>query len=482
MEINDFYKSILESTGVKIGDDGLVSVSLGKDEAGNEKLIPYEVGKERKSMRRLALPINDVLRSADWKSVIAFHPMSENILKGESPILKCLNSLMVARLGSVALRLMGQLLYIGANTSYHGKLTPKQSELLIHLQNANESTIKVFNRLIDKIRLVPVENEEDTRLLKIFLKRGGVWKGSKRARVAVVNFPLLEEFAKGDNTIYGVKMSNKDKECILNLINFIFPEAGDVDGYSFGSDSQIAPYFHALLHAYGNVAGRLNSIVKEFKKHLKDADELTTDLSWVSVAADLTPYRSSIPSLDGNEGDVEDRPAEMEAPKQITAAAIGQSIANAAASTPVRQQPVVPVAQPQQVVQAPAPIVEQQVQQPVSTGSGLLAAACANNTGVKVNPNGTVDFTSVVASNPMLQQQQLMLQQQAMGMLQPTTGNGGYAGYHRGVNVSQPQWPMQNMMQMPVVQQPVYQQQPMMVQQPVMGGFPVMGGTAYPGV
>ena len=474
MEINDFYKSILESTGVRIGDDGLVSVSLGKDEAGKETLVPYEVGKGGKGMRRLALPIPQILQGADWKSVIAFHPMSENILKGESPVLKCLNNLMAARLASTALRLAGQLLYIGANTSYHGKLTPKQSELLVHLQNANEGTIKVFNRLIGKIRLVPMDGMEDTRLLKIFLKRGGTWKGTKRARVAVVNFPLLDEFAKGENTIYDVKMSNKDRETLLNLMNYIFPEASDVDGYSFGSDSQIAPYFHALLHAYGNVAGRLNAVVKEFKKHLKDADELTTDLSWMSLAADLAPYRSSIPSLDGNDGEVEDRPAEMEQPKQINAASFGASVAAAAAATPIRSAEQ-PTAVQVPVVQS-APVVQPQAT--VQSSGGLLGAACAAApSGVKVNPNGTVDFTSVVASNPMLQQQMAIQQQQAMGMMQPmAVGTGGYAGYNRGVNVMQPQWPMQGMMQMPMLQQPA------MVQQPMMGGFPIVGGSAYPGV
>lgn len=430
MELLELYKSILESIGSSVDEKGLVSI------VGESQNTPNEIGD-----KRLVLPTSDILRAGDWRHCIAFHPMSENILRGESVVIKNLRLLMNLRLTTTAVKLASQLLGIAANTAYHGKLTPKQSEFLSAVPDASEKTVRLFDKVIQKLII-----DGEYRLVSIYLKRGGTWHGSKRSRVAVVSFPIMDEFEKDERNIFGVTMSGKEKETILNLINFIFPNGNDLEEYSYGSDSQCAPYFHALLKAYVNVADRLNSITKKFKAHLDDVDELMIKTDWAAAADDLAKYRDIIPTLAGNDGESEQKVEPTVNPVSAMRQAALQAAANVSGTI---APPPPPAAKPQVI----APVATL----PTPTGYGLLNPT-PQPVAPRVNSNGAIDFNSIVAGNPMLQQQQMMMQ---MPMQQP--GSGGYNGYVRGQNPNQPQWPpqmmpMQNNAWLPQPQQSFVQQ------------------------
>lgn len=288
MDIQQLYKAIAEALGLVSDDEGLLSF------VGEDELIPAMVGGER-----LALPTAERLRSGDWHGVMAFHPLSEHVLRGESPVLKKIRAGINLRLAIVLRSLMSQFTELGADTSRHAKLSPKASELLSAIKDVDDKSVAAMEKIIEVTR-----EGGPQKVVSIYLKRGGVLKDQKYSRVAVVSFPILEAFNEGDGThILGVKVRRKDHAAFQALFEYILPGSEDLETYSAGSKSADAPYFDALMHAFYNVAKRLNEVVRIHKKQLDNADELTTDVSWIESFADLSVYRDVIPPLNGNMGD-----------------------------------------------------------------------------------------------------------------------------------------------------------------------------------
>ena len=353
MDINLLYKSIAEAVGLKADENGLLFMDI------DGQHLPCEL-----SGKRLALPTPAVLKDADWEHVVAFHPLSENVLRGESPVLKKLRVLMNLRVTYVMSKLLERLLDIAADHDYHKKLSPTAAEFLTRVPNADEKTVKALDKILDSLELTG-----DRRLVSIYLKRGGQLGGDKFSRVAVTSFPILDQFETDDHEIFGVKMRGKDKETIANLFNYLIPNGNNLELYSAGSNSATAPYFHCLVQAYVKLAKRLNAVVRVFKKHLEHADELTIGTDWETLIEDLSIYRDLIPSLSGNEGEVvtgADAAVVTEEPKSglsrlaqqasvASSGTIGISSPAPAAPAPVASQPAAPVSAPVATVGATAP-------------------------------------------------------------------------------------------------------------------------------
>lgn len=353
MDINLLYKSITAAVGLQADEHGLLSMDI------DGQLLPCEL-----SGKRMALPTRTVLSQADWEHVVAFHPLSENVLRGESPVLKKLRVLMSLRVTYVLTKLMERLLEIAADHDYHKKLSPTAAEFLTRVPNADEKTVKALDKILDSLELTG-----DRRLVSIYLKRGGSLGGDKFSRVAVTSFPILDQFENDDHEIFGVKMRGKDKETIANLFNYLIPNGNNLEAYSAGSNSATAPYFQSLSMAYAKLAKRINTVVRVFKKHLADADQLTIETDWESMITDLDVYRDLIPSLSGNEGEVvsgAEAAVVAETPKsdaisrlaqQASVATSGTVSAPAPAAAPamVTNQPAGPVSAPVASVAAAAP-------------------------------------------------------------------------------------------------------------------------------
>ena len=296
MQILETYKAILASMGVHPDADGLLSFYY------NDDVTPIKIDD-----LRLTLPSPARLSSGDWHNLIAFHPLSENLVRGESPVLRKFKMIINVRLTSILADLLHQFTETAADTARHKTLSPKEQEMLSHLSEVDEKSLEAFDKIISTL-----SPDGSCRIINVFLKRrGGVYKGEKVARKAVVTFPILSEFDNGDNTVYGVKLRKKDFAALESLLRYIVPDGDDIDAYSGAAGtSMFAPYFDSLLKAYINVAKRLNDVIDIHRKHLDNADSLYTDLSWVPKVADLTIYRNAIPALPGNEGDIDEPPPE----------------------------------------------------------------------------------------------------------------------------------------------------------------------------
>ncbi len=425
MQITDLYKAILASMNVIADENGLLSLKYM--DSTHRVLV---------NGKRLTLPTDELLRIGDWSNLQPFHPLSENLLReGESPVGKKLKTLINLRLGTIVTDLMSQFIQLGFDTKSHAKLSPKAQELLSHIQEVDEKTVAAVDKILEA-----VSEEGPSKIINIYLKRGGKYRGEKVARLAVVSFPIItDEFERNDGVIYGVKLRKKDYAAVLGLLKYILPDCDDLEAYNAPSNSLEAPYFDALIHAYINVARRLNEVVKIHKKQLENAEELTIDLSWADAVENLAAYRGLIPTLAGNEGEV----AEKDTP------------------APVRPIPTIAAPAPKAPATPIAPKVEEAKPSTFNTSfrADSLNVPTMAPTPVAAAPVAKIagrgaDFNEVLranAANTMRAQQQFHQQMtqpawvSAGQPVQPAVPVGSYAGLHRGVPVAPTTYGYQNM-------------------------------------
>lgn len=430
MKIHDLYAAILKVAKRVVNDDGTISQVFG--------------GKSEPSLvkgKRLVAPTREHLSNSDWSNRVVFHPLSENILRGESAVLEdfrhALNIRMNWTIGLVAY----QMLMIAASTDEHSKLSPYQSEYLRFVKNANEkTTLPTFKKLM---QAMPLEQTQKA-FVSLYLKRSGSINGRRYSRVGVVNFPLYQELCKPDvKEIWGVKFANKkDPETIKALLEHMFPGIGEEHSYSRGSDSGVAPYLDALMKSIMSVGAAVNDQIDLFSdifaantsedddahpKNLRINDE------WVSTFDNLDvmiPEIRLIPMQAGNDGAI---------PKTQPAQAPAAAAAPVAAAAPASPLPAAlsgnnwnqPQPQPTPSVFAVAAATPG----PIHTGRGL-------------------DFDSLLRSNQALAQAVGGVsapqsngwgggqpQQRTPSWAQPT-GNGWQGGNNGGGNM--PSWAQSN--------------------------------------
>ncbi len=400
MNIIDLYKSILECGNLTTDKDGYVSVKI----TNSPVLI---------SGKRLVLPTQKQLTSNNWQEEIKFHPLSENILRGESEIITKLRSVFNIRLNYTFAAIAQNLFSIVASTAEHHLLNPEQSEMLSAIQEVDETTLDLFN----KITIAAIKDSPEKAFINVFLKRGGTINGKKYSRVGVVTFPLYEELKNAEqDTIYGIKLRVKDKLAIKQLFEYILPNLDVAESYNFGTDSNIAPFLHALMGTVLNVGSKFNDVLELFSKEIDDSEMLLFASDWVPTfenLGEMLPQIRLIPTQIGNEGSV--KLTEAVTPQ---VAPVQQPV-----QQPLAYQPV--VAQPTQTYQPPAPVAQpwQHPQQQV-----YQQPQPVQQNGIVVTSDG-VDFNSVLRTKPQIAAmgmnvgQQMMFQPQMNQQANPRWAN-----------------------------------------------------------
>lgn len=283
------YRALLASIGITEDAQGLLSIrSCGID-------APVMC-----TGKRLVMPTREVLRAANWGDWIAFHPLSESIIRKESVVVSKLRQLINLRIGSNIGLLMAEILGIASDTKNHNQLSPKQADMLTVIPDVDEKTCKAWSDITELLQSRP-----ECRLANIYLKAGGHVDNTPFRRAAIVTFPILDELESKELSIWGIAMRKRDKQAIAAAMRWLLTPTGstEIPNYSFGSNDDTAPYFHALVHAYGDVAKRLNAVAYLWRKPLGDFyKEIHCDLDWVDDFKDLTVYKGAIPNLAGNAG------------------------------------------------------------------------------------------------------------------------------------------------------------------------------------
>lgn len=260
------YKSMLNYAGLKTDKDGFIYASLG----GKKRMIEVQD-------RSLVLPTSEQLRSFNSDEKTVFHPLAENILeRGEPPIIKKFKEVINIRLNYTIGVVAQSLLNIVVSPELHKKLNTEQMQLLKCIPDADGKTLDAFiSKMVSRMKTRP-----DKVFTNIYIKKGGVFEGSRCARVSVVMFPFFEE-------LDDLKFRKKDKPAIEALFKYIFQDIDVVDSYNYGSNSRVAPCLDALMNGSLNIASKLNEVLDLYSDYIEDSEDLVFDSEWVEKFFDL---------------------------------------------------------------------------------------------------------------------------------------------------------------------------------------------------
>ena len=379
MKMLKLYEALLKTAGFVVTEDNYVSRLLP-----NGKRDPATI-----KGKRMVLPTPEHLANPNDR--ILFHPLSENILRGESAVLEEFRSSLNIKLNVTIGLIAYQLLTIATSPGMHARLSPDQSEFLSKVKNADEKTLENFRKLMKAMDLT----QSQKAFVGIYLKRGGMVNGKKHSRVGVVSFPLYDEVCKPDRTVYGVNLRAKDVEALKSLFEYMIPKIDTAAAHNRGSDSDVAPYLDSLMKAFISVAGPLNDLVDLFHNQLDDptstneedpsvSETLRFNDEWVEVFDNLSvmvPEIRMIPMQAGNEGT-----SSAVANQPVTTSPASTTTAGSAPASPL------PAALSQPMGWVPPQQQQNQWGQPQQ----------ATPPGVVKTARGGLDFDSVLRNNPAL--------------------------------------------------------------------------------
>lgn len=432
----ELYRLIAtECGGLTLPNDILtVTYGTGKDVVSE----PLPLGE-----RSIHLPTQEFLKNPDWEHFAAFHPLAESPMRGESEILRVLRRQIVVNLNTTLAALLESLVRIAADTDGHSKLSAAASECLDSMPKADQASLKAMLKVLKQLDHDSVDAMGDVidaigsagrrKLINFYLKRPGQYKGKQYGRVCVVEFPFLSaEASDHDNTIFGVKLRQKDYVGFRKLFQFIVDtEEANGETYNSGTDSSNAPYLRVLLDSWFKVAERLNRVIKLYKSTDPTLTDYLADVSWKKAAADFGPLMGLLPAFDYNVGVNEKGLQTANGSPTPT----GRPRPNLAAALAVKEEPVIEAPAPVETPMAPQQPVYQQPQQ----------SAPAPTT-APTTQSGGVNFMEMLKRQ---QQQQQPVYQQPQYPQQPVYPQ-------QQPMYQQPQQPYYA----PPVQQPVYRNDP----------------------
>ena len=294
MKLITLYKALLDLGGMTSDRDGFV---CGKLPGSKGDSHPVTI-----KGKRLVLPTQKQLTTPDWSNRIVFHPLYENVLRGESQVIEKLRVLITTRI-NLSIAIVGTaLVELASNTAEHSKLNPDQSMFLARVRMLDKNTLDGWADLCKSMDIT----DGKQNFVHVFLKRSGTVNGKKHARAGVVNFPVMKALCSGEEKVFGYKPRNKaHREVFKNLLEYIFKDILNEGAYNAGSDSSIAPYTDAMLRAFLNVIAPINDVIDLFSDIRPELTDLRFNSDWVEELDKLESYHPdirSIPMQAGNEG------------------------------------------------------------------------------------------------------------------------------------------------------------------------------------
>lgn len=451
-DLTEAYRQFLASINVTTQSDDL----LIQDIDGLQSQVMVD-------SKPLALPTEAIVNNYS-DSIVVFHPICENLLLGESPVIHETRMLIMEFLNDRILQLIDSILSIAIDEELVSSLTPKQMEFMRCAAGADSTSLKNWRSIMRRADTRGSAN----RVVTIFLKRGAMHGGSKHKRVANVNFNLVSDIDDGNLTLFGAKVRKSDLKLYSSIFRAIFDKLDDEDGYSAPSDSLTAPYFESLLHAYYNILEDMNGVTWNLRKPIEQTTgrKLHVNTDFMDAFRDILQYRDVLPTMPLNDGDRNARREEEQVTQNNTDPAplpanTQNSINNMAAqASPYYDQTVsVQTQQPQDVpVQAPqfnnAPI-----QQPITPS--INQQSSNNNFPSLQEQLSGVPLSGYTQPQGHFPPQMNPYQQPGMN---PYQQMNPYQMQQPGMNPYQQPMNMQQMnpyqQQMPMQQMNPYQQQP----------------------
>ncbi|BCM95262.1 hypothetical protein [Burkholderia phage FLC6] len=305
-KIIDYYKILLDLGWMVADEEGNVSVKLG------DQLMPATI-----DGKRVVLPTREQMKNQNWKTRVGFHPLREAFNLGISDMVATLRDQFVQRLNASIAYLMKELIAIAYDQDNQKNLSTEQSQVLNALSKCDASLVKDF----ESIQKSTKSRNNADMFINIFIKRGGVVKGVTYGRAGIVTFPIYESLKKPEKEpINGVKLTNKNREMLIKLYEFVFPTLlADPEFFNVGINSRSAPFIESLVRSVLNVVDALVETAQPYMG-IVDLPEILTfpeDLgTWKEIfdSKDMVEKLArTIPALNSNEaGEEMDREKEEE--------------------------------------------------------------------------------------------------------------------------------------------------------------------------
>ena len=308
----DFYLKLLLDVGV-----------FDKDGKG---LLSYDQGGTAHPVSlngtRLCLPTREIMRDGDWTARTAFHPMSEQINQGPSPVLNAFKAYIVERIKPVYKLIAVELAELVADHTRHKGISTKAAKFMKPLVGFDDTTTKTLEKILKRTSAdIP-----EKRLVSIFLQSGG---GNGILRSCSVSFPVMDDADTEDQTTFfevNMPRKTKDKALIVALLKYVLGDAADFTGEVKGGD---APYFESLLISFRKVAEHLNGLIELHGKECPVLKDFRFQLEWTDVLDEFgtfcEKYGVAVPALPGNVGiDPEPEDEEGESTRSVFETTAGQ--------------------------------------------------------------------------------------------------------------------------------------------------------------
>lgn len=244
--------------------------------------------------KELYLPSEALLKKNKWKDIQPYHPLSENSLRGQSPVLQHLIRDMEVWATINYCKILDMIIKVISNDDLQAELirdVPEITKLLSSTANgATDKTASNWKKLLKHIE------KERLRVVRLYIARKAKHDDEVYQRVGTVSFPLTENFEEKSNELVGVKFSSiTQRDVLLNVIKYIENKLTEV----FTSNGS-TPYYHVVLQFQRNLVTVFNEIYSLFES--KFPVELIDD-SWFEAVDSLDSYMGVIPPLPGNDGE-----------------------------------------------------------------------------------------------------------------------------------------------------------------------------------
>lgn len=316
MSILDCYKQITEAFNFSLTDE---SALLTKMPTGTEQ--PTSI-----NGRLLVMPTTSILRKGLGDTLIAFHPLSESMAReATSEVQKRLQKQAKAVIGHMLLQTAMGVMSVLADPKLHNNVPVKQAKFLKELSDLDKATEANLCKLMAAAM-------KRNKFVTVYLKSGGVINGDKMNRITTIHFPIISDLQSDEQTIYGVKLTKKQKAVAIKLFEMLVPNGADHNEYSVGSNSRVAPYFTSFVLAYHKVMKQLNANLVKFGK-ICDIKLQPVPLYEEEIVEQFAKIYEEIPPQRYNIGGVEEE-EEVDVPWNEPVKATVENVKAAKAQTP----------------------------------------------------------------------------------------------------------------------------------------------------
>lgn len=299
------YEIVLNGAWMQTNAEGMIEFIHG------DTTMPVSI-----DGRFVIMPTREQLKNTAWGNRIGFHPLREAYDKPVSDILSALRDQYVSRLNATIAYFISAAIKLAHAQPDHKNLSPEQGQILNPLSSVTKASVGMIEALLKST----AARNDAMQFINIHIRRGGQIGNTTYGRAGLVQFPIYNELKTSkDGTVNGVKISNKDRDMLISLFEYMLPSLVDSpEAFSVGIDARVAPFMEALMRCVIAVMDELEKVFNPMVDVFKGGSLLTFPPDrhrWIEIfdnkdlAYDLA---MSIPSMNesGSRG-----PDEIEKPK-----------------------------------------------------------------------------------------------------------------------------------------------------------------------